>query len=234
MTAEAIAQKHGVGLDAIRMKVARLRAAKHPAFADVQYSKGAVFTSEQVAAMFPKNGEQVARTNPPTNNSEKPNNSPRTSNKPGEQSPVPFVPKSANKARAPFALWFGLVLSLGTSVPNTWAIVCAIKGAGFTAAAMTLCLTVSPALIIWAKVPPVWRWSVVAPVMAATAFCNAVAIFGGLTGLDVSVYLKPTVFLETVTNFFGTDYTWTARLLGCMWAALIAGIEFVCVKNLSK
>ena len=234
MTAETIALRHGVKTDAIRMKVTRLRAAKHPAFIGLQYSKDALFTAEQIAAMFPKNGEQVPRTSPPANSLEKPNSSPRIANKPGEQRPVLFVQKYANKTSVPFALWFGLVLSLGTSVPNTWAIVCAIKGTGFTAAAMTLCLTISPALIIWAKVPPVWRWSVVAPVMAATAFCNAVAIFGGLTGLDVSVYLKPTIFLETVTNFFGTDYTWTARILGCMWAALIAGIEFVCVKNLSK
>ena len=109
-----------------------------------------------------------------------------------------------------------------------------MKGSGLVAWALTGVFTVIPGLLIAARLRGFFWALVVVGVMAYTAFCNASAIFGGLTALDHGYILRPTVFLEAVTNMLNTDYLNTARALSGFMALLIGAIEYVAFKNLSK
>jgi hypothetical protein len=126
-----------------------------------------------------------------------------------------------------------MIITAGASVPNMIEVTTAMKGSGLVAWSLTACFTFVPFLLIMARVGG-WGWPVVIGVMAYTCFCNTAAIFGGLTALDSGYILKPTVFLEAVTNLLNTDYMGTARALSFLMALLIGCIEFVAFKNLSK
>lgn len=131
-------------------------------------------------------------------------------------------------------LWIALVITAGASVPNMVEVTEAMKGSSLVAWAMTGVFTLIPGLLIAARLRGFLWGLVVVGVMGYTAFCNASAIFGGLTALDKGYILRPTVFLEAVTNMLNTDYLNTARALSGLMALLIGGIEFVAFKNLSK
>ena len=131
-------------------------------------------------------------------------------------------------------LWAAFICTAGASVPNMFEVTHAVKGSGLVAYSLTAAFTVVPFLLIMARVRGLFGWLVVVGVMGYTAFCNTAAIFGGLTALDSGYILKPTVFLEAVTNLLNTDYLNTARYLAALMALLIGAIEFVAFKNLSK
>jgi hypothetical protein len=126
-----------------------------------------------------------------------------------------------------------MIITAGASVPNMVEVTTAMKGSGLVAWSLTACFTFVPFLLIMARVGG-WAWPVVIGVMGYTAFCNTAAIFGGLTALDSGYILKPTVFLEAVTNLLNTDYMGTARALAFLMSLLIGCIEFVAFKNLAK
>jgi len=131
-------------------------------------------------------------------------------------------------------LWVALVITAGASVPNMVEVTTAMKGSSLVAWAMTAVFTLIPGLLIAARLRGLLWGIVVVGVMGYTAFCNASAIFGGLTALDKGYILQPTVFLEAVTNMLNTDYLNTARYLSALMALLIGAIEFVAFKNLAK
>lgn len=131
-------------------------------------------------------------------------------------------------------LWAALAITAGASVPNMVEVTVAIKGSAPTAYALTAVFTAVPALLIAARLRGfLWGFSV-AGAMGYTAFCNASAVFGGLTALDKGYILQPTVFLEAVTNMLNTDYLNTARAIAAFTALIIGVVEFVAVKNLSR
>lgn len=131
-------------------------------------------------------------------------------------------------------LWLTLALTAGASVPNMFQVTFAIKHDALISCFLTGALTVAPFLLIMSKVRGFFPMAVVLSVMLYTGFCNATSIFGGLTALDVGYVLKPTVFLEAVTNLLNTDYLNTARGLSGLMALLIGAIEFVSFKNIAK
>lgn len=131
-------------------------------------------------------------------------------------------------------LWLTLALTAGASVPNMFQVTFAIKHDALISCFLTGALTVAPFLLIMSKVRGFFPMAVVLSVMLYTGFCNATSIFGGLTALDVGYVLKPTVFLEAVTNLLNTDYLNTARGLSALMALLIGAIEFVSFKNIAK
>lgn len=131
-------------------------------------------------------------------------------------------------------LWAALAITAGASVPNMVEVTVAIKGSAPTAYALTAVFTAVPALLIAARLRG-FLWGIsVAGAMGYTAFCNASAVFGGLTALDKGYILQPTVFLEAVTNMLNTDYLNTARAIAAFTALIIGAVEFVAVKNLSR
>lgn len=140
---------------------------------------------------------------------------------------------AATKPRR-WPLWAALAITAGASVPNMVEITTAMKSSGLVAWALTGVFTLIPGLFIAARLRGLLWGFVVVGVMGYTAFCNASAIFGGLTALDHGYILKPTVFLEAVTNMLNTDYINTARALSASMALLIGAIEYVAFKNLSK
>lgn len=131
-------------------------------------------------------------------------------------------------------LWAALALTAGASVPNMLDVTFAMKSSYLVSICLTMAFTAAPFLLIMARVKGVFAWMVVVGVMGYTGFCNTASIFGGLTALDVGYVLKPTVFLESVTNLLNTDYLNTARALSGLMALFIGSIEFVAFKNLSK
>ena len=131
-------------------------------------------------------------------------------------------------------LWAALALTAGASVPNMLDVTFAMKSSYLVSICLTMAFTSAPFLLIMARVKGVFAWMVVVGVMGYTGFCNTASIFGGLTALDVGYVLKPTVFLESVTNLLNTDYLNTARALSGLMALFIGSIEFVAFKNLSK
>lgn len=131
-------------------------------------------------------------------------------------------------------LWVCLAITAGASIPNMAEVTMAMKGSSVVSWAITAAFTVVPFLLIMARVKGVFAWVVVVGVMGYTAFCNTSAIFGGLTALDKGYILKPTVFLEAVTNLLNTDYLNTARTLSALMALLIGAIEFTAFKNLAS
>lgn len=147
--------------------------------------------------------------------------------------PNEVAPREADEARK-WPLWVAFVCTAGASVPNMFEVTHAVKGSGLVAYSLTAAFTIVPFLLIMSRVQGLFGWLVVVGVMAYTAFCNTAAIFGGLTALDSGYILKPTVFLEAVTNLLNTDYLNTARYLAALMALLIGAIEFVAFKNLSK
>ncbi len=131
-------------------------------------------------------------------------------------------------------LWVALAITAGASVPNMVEVTIAMKGSSIVAWSMTGVFTLIPGLLIAARLRGLLWGFVVVGVMGYTAFCNASAVFGGLTALDKGYILHPTVFLEAVTNMLNTDYLNTARALSGSMALLIGAIEYVSFKNLSK
>lgn len=131
-------------------------------------------------------------------------------------------------------LWVALIITAGASIPNMVEVTTAIKGSTLVAWAMTGVFTLIPGLLIAARLRGFLWGSVVVGVMGYTAFCNASAIFGGLTALDKGFVLQPTVFLEAVTNMINTPYLETARALSALMALLIGAIEYVAFKNLAR
>lgn len=145
---------------------------------------------------------------------------------------APNVEPKEPKRRWP--LWVSLFVTAGASVPNMVEVTTAIKGSTVTAWALTAVFTAVPALLIAARLRGFLWGAAVAGAMGYTAFCNASAVFGGLTALDKGYILQPTVFLEAVTNMLNTDYLNTARAIAAATALMIGAVEFVAVKNLSK
>lgn len=131
-------------------------------------------------------------------------------------------------------LWATLALTAGASVPNMFEVTFAIKHDALVSGFLTGAFTIAPFLLIMSRIKGFFPFVVVIGVMGYTGFCNATSIFGGLTALDIGYVLKPTVFLEAVTNLLNTDYLNTARGLSALMALLIGSIEFVSFKNIAK
>lgn len=147
-----------------------------------------------------------------------------------------MAPETVNDEDGPrkWPLWLAFVITAGASIPNMAEVTQSMKSGQLMAYSLTAAFTVVPFLLIMARVRGPFSWIVVVGVMSYTGFCNTAAIFGGLTALDSGYILKPTVFLEAVTNLLNTDYLNTARALSALMALLIGSIEFVAFKYLSK
>lgn len=224
MTAKELAKKEGVTVRAIGIPFAKLHREGNPLF-PVPFSQSLQLSPEQIEVLRPKRAPvKKTRTDTAT---QAVNIAMIDAGRPNEVAPN-VVPLRR------WPLWAALAITAGASVPNMVEVTVAIKGSAPTAYALTAVFTAVPALLIAARLRG-FLWGVsVAGAMGYTAFCNASAVFGGLTALDKGYILQPTVFLEAVTNMLNTDYLNTARAIAAFTALIIGAVEFVAVKNLSR
>lgn len=219
--------------DTIRMRFAKLRKT-NPATFPASWRIDGELTPDQIKALIQagerkgslpkeKDTESAATSATNTMNSEQ--------GRPNEAAPQGV--SIEDKTRR-WPLWVALAITAGASVPNMVEVTIAMKGSSLVAWSMTGVFTLIPGLLIAARLRGLLWGLVVVGVMGYTAFCNASAVFGGLTALDKGYILHPTVFLEAVTNMLNTDYLNTARALSGFMALLIGAIEYVSFKNLSK
>lgn len=228
MTAKELAKKEGVTVRAIGIPFAKLHREGNPLF-PLPFSQSLQLSPEQIEALRPKRtATKKTRTDtaPPAVNIAMIDDAGRS------KEAAPNVEPKEPTRRWP--LWVSLFVTAGASVPNMVEVTTAIKGSTVTAWALTAVFTAVPALLIAARLRGFLWGAAVAGAMGYTAFCNASAVFGGLTALDKGYILQPTVFLEAVTNMLNTDYLNTARAIAAATALMIGAVEFVAVKNLSK
>ena len=223
MTAKELAKSERVTVRAIGIPFAKFHREGHPLF-PVKFSQDLQLSPEQIEALRPKRA--------PVKKSKTDTAPPAVIAMIDAGRPNEVAPNVVPLRRWP--LWAALAITAGASVPNMVEVTVAIKGSAPTAYALTAVFTAVPALLITARLRGfLWGFSV-AGAMGYTAFCNASAVFGGLTALDKGYILQPTVFLEAVTNMLNTDYLTTARAIAAFTALIIGAVEFVAVKNLSR
>lgn len=223
MTAKELAKSERVTVRAIGIPFAKFHREGHPLF-PVKFSQDLQLSPEQIEALRPKRA--------PVKKSKTDTAPPAVIAMIDAGRPNEVAPNVVPLRRWP--LWAALAITAGASVPNMVEVTVAIKGSAPTAYALTAVFTAVPALLIAARLRG-FLWGVsVAGAMGYTAFCNASAVFGGLTALDKGYILQPTVFLEAVTNMLNTDYLNTARAIAAFTALIIGAVEFVAVKNLSR
>lgn len=226
MTAKELAKKEGVTVRAIGIPFAKFHREGNPLF-PVPFSQELNLSEEQIAALRPRRNAANG-----TRNRAAAHAAGTAMIDEGAGRPKEAAPNAEPVRRWP--LWCSMAITAGASVPNMAEVTMAMKGSGLVGWSLTAAFTVVPFLLIMARISGFFGWMVVVGVMAYTAFCNTSAIFGGLTSLDSGYVLKPTVFLEAVTNLLNTDYLNTARTLSALMALLVGAIEFVAFKNLSK
>lgn len=219
--------------DTMRMRFAKLRRTKPDTFPGAWRIDGPL-TKEQITALVAageRKGGAIKESDVTGVESEK-----VVVGRPDRGSSKVMAPETVNDEDGPrkWPLWLAFVITAGASIPNMAEVTQSMKSGQLMAYSLTAAFTVVPFLLIMARVRGPFSWIVVVGVMSYTGFCNTAAIFGGLTALDSGYILKPTVFLEAVTNLLNTDYLNTARALSALMALLIGSIEFVAFKYLSK
>jgi len=130
-------------------------------------------------------------------------------------------------------LWVCLSLSLGCSVPNMFDVMFAIKESAWRAGIVTASLTISPFLLIGARVGKLANVAAYL-VIGFEVFCNAAGFYGGMTGLNKGLFVAPSKFLHMVTSMVNKPYEGTALVLSLFMAACIAVLAAVPVYNLRK
>lgn len=231
VTARQLCEMTGEAPDTLRMRYAKLRKTNPALFASPWRIDGELMP-DQITALI-QAGERKGSAPKKTESAASFAADIAMTPEPGQPNEVaPQGLAGGNVRRWP--LWIALAITAGASVPNMVEVTTAMKGSGLVAWAMTGVFTLIPGLLIAARLRGLLWGIVVVGVMGYTAFCNASAIFGGLTALDHGYILQPTVFLEAVTNMLNTDYLNTARALSALMALLIGAIEFVAFKNLAK
>lgn len=142
----------------------------------------------------------------------------------------------ADKKQSPWKqwlLWLCLVLSLACSVPNMFSIMVAIKGNEVLAAIVTATFTVAPLLLIAYGIKG-WQKAVAYVPIAVEIFCNSAGFYGGMTGLQHSLYVEPTKFLHMVTTMTNSGNEGTAFILSISLAICISALAIVPVYQLEK
>lgn len=232
INAKELAKREGIGIRAIGIPYAKFRAEGHPLFAS-QFDCNAPLSPEQIALLRP--GKFTAKKTVQKKTKSEAVEPADIAMTPEQGQPNTVAPQGLEVGSVRlWPLWIALAITAGASVPNMVEVTTAMKGSGLVAWAMTGVFTLIPGLLIAARLRGFLWGLVVVGVMGYTAFCNASAIFGGLTALDHGYILQPTVFLEAVTNMLNTDYLNTARALSALMALLIGAIEFVAFKNLAR
>lgn len=234
ITARQFCELQGKDPDTIRMRFAKLRKTNPSVFPDSWQIDGEL-SEAQVSALIEAGKRKGGAITPAIDTDYKGvpvKGEILKEARPNEVAPTLEVNSEEKTRRWP--LWVALIITAGASIPNMVEVTTAIKGSNLVAWAMTGVFTLIPGLLIAARLRGFLWGSVVVGVMGYTAFCNASAIFGGLTALDKGFVLQPTVFLEAVTNMMNTPYLETARALSALMALLIGAIEYVAFKNLSK
>jgi hypothetical protein len=232
ITARKLCEMTATDADTMRMRFAKLRKAKPEVFPGAWRIDGEL-SKEQITALVAA-GERRGGVSKESELSVfdlkskvgEPNRGPSN-----EAAPETVTTESRPRK---WPLWVAFVITAGASIPNMAEVTMSMKSGQIMGYSLTAAFTVVPFLLIMARVRGLFGWMVVVGVMGYTGFCNTAAIFGGLTALDSGYILKPTVFLEAVTNLLNTDYLNTARALSALMALLIGSIEFVAFKNLSK
>lgn len=229
ITARKLCEITNTDSDTMRMRFAKLRKTKPVIFPTAWRIDGAL-TPEQISALVAagerKGGAAKDGALPAVETARPVENKPK-------QEPILPVASAASGVRK-WPLWAAFTVTSGASIPNMLEVTLALKGSSLMGYSLTAAFTLVPFLLVMSRVRGPLGWSVVVGVMMYTGFCNTTAIFGGLTALDSGYVLKPTVFLEAVTNLLNTDYLNTARYLSGIMALIIGAIEFVAFKNLSK
>jgi hypothetical protein len=235
-TGRKIVEESGVSPDTFRMRLAKLKRAGHPIFREISWSLDAEFTEAQAELLLSGRAKKV---NVLIDNEGEFNgmglaNEPAPILQPSSRSKDPA--KNQQRTSDPvWPIWVVLLITGLVSVPQMYQITSEIKGAaGLTPIAWTAVLTAVPFLFVLARIKGVFAWIVLLMVMGYTAFCNATAIFAGLTHLDEGTVLRPTRFLEVVTNMLNAGYIGTARFLAVFMALLATLTELLAFSKLSN
>lgn len=232
LTARKLCEITATDADTMRMRFAKLRKAKPDVF-PVAWRINGELSKEQITALVAageRRGGAIKESDLSVEGLKSKVERPERG-QPNEAAPETVEDDWQTRK---WPLWVAFVITAGASIPNMAEVTMSMKSGQIMGYSLTAAFTVVPFLLIMARVRGPFSWLVVVGVMGYTGFCNTAAIFGGLTALDSGYILKPTVFLEAVTNLLNTDYLNTARALSALMALLIGSIEFVAFKNLSK
>ena len=145
---------------------------------------------------------------------------------------ISVVEPQENQAHPAF-LWVTLALSMAVSVPNMFGIMSVVKENFWLAVMATAAFTIAPFALIMAKVSRGW-YLVIYAIISIEIFCNCAGFYGGLTGLEHSLYVAPTKFLHMVTTMTNSANEPTALLLSLFFSVGIAMLAIAPVENLKN
>lgn len=233
-TGRKLVEESGFSPDVFRMRLAKLKRENHPLFREISWSLETQFGESQCQILMmgkaPKRADEGYLYGKGPANEQAPQTAPKVV--------VLDKPKAAPQPptqEIDWPVWAVLIIVALVSVPQMYQITAEIKGgAGLSAFAWTAVLTAVPWLLVIARLKGAFVWFVMLLIMGYTAFCNTTSIFAGLTELDQGVELKPTRFLETVTNMLNTGYLGTARGIALFMSVLAMLIEVLAFGRLSK
>jgi ABC-type transporter Mla maintaining outer membrane lipid asymmetry permease subunit MlaE len=114
-----------------------------------------------------------------------------------------------------------------------YGVMAAVKGNQALTGMATAAFTIAPFLLILARVRG-WWYGVIYLVVGVEVFCNCAGFYGGLTGLQHSLYVEPTTFLHMVTTMTDSANEPTALLLSVFFSVAIAALAIAPVENLKK
>jgi hypothetical protein len=213
-TISYISRQHGVEIDTVRKRFKSL-------FPGEPFSQDRQLTDAEASVLFAKElGRKYTRKKPEYINGHAP------------ERPAEKTRKTSRNFRAAF-LWLCLLLSLLSSVPNMYGIILAIKGNSALAWINTAAFTVAPFLLIGAGVKNIGK-AVPFVIIALEVFCNTTGFYQGMTGLENSLFIRPNLFLNTVTTMLNSAYEPTAFLVSLFMAACIALLAIVPANELRK
>jgi len=192
-------------------------------------------TQYQISVMesLASGGSVKVRSTPAKVNTGKVESLPEVNEPPVMLSTEHNTPVQAQKSIRPWALWVCLAFSLACSIPNMFEIALAMKGSWVKALLLTSAFTVSPFLLLGSGIGKIAHYAAYV-VISLEVMCNASAIYGGLTGLETSVFVKPTTFLHMITSMVNKPYEPTALVISLIMAICIAVLAVVPVHFLSK
>lgn len=197
------------------------------------YSRNRVCTPEEIARVeaFYLRKEKTVRV--PIARTSEAANTPEPNEVPGLTVETKPVETTKEQAIRPAFLWAVLALAMSVSVPNMYGVMAAVKGNQALAGMATAAFTIAPFLLILARVRG-WWYGVIYLVVGVEVFCNCAGFYGGLTGLQHSLYVEPTTFLHMVTTMTNSANEQTALLLSVFFSVAIAALAIAPVENLKK
>lgn len=223
ISAQELAKKEGIGLDALRARWNNLFAENHELFRERWDKNRPIISAQESALRSAKSGgkKSVRKSAPVVKKESAKNAHTEPTEKTGE------VPKRSYRKIGLISLTVAPFLA---SVDNMFHVTRELTNP-FSAVCLTVLVCVSAVGFTVANSRHKVAIAVTVATVAFEAFCNLTRIYGGLmTGASGN----PTKFVGLVTDIIGTGTHATAVFLGAVTALLISGVQYAAIFEMNK